>query len=441
MATLTATTTTANDAFGYKEGASWPPTTLFTVGSDPDLYVSYAKFFSTYYNDCTVLRFDTSSLGSGATISSAVLKMYVVARTNTDGFSLTGEYFDYGGDAMVTGDHTVSIASGSSIFSAAAISGLSTSAYKSLTLTDTSGISKTGFTGIRLSTNGSGTPTGDNSVQFQSAGGANKPTLEVTYTSGGTTYTQTISATSTGTPAIVNQARLRLAATSSATAAIVKQAAIRVASSATGAGALVKQAAIRVAASSTGTAAVATLKAVLVTIAATATGTGALVKQAGIRVAGAATGTGALVKRVALTLASTSSATAALVKRAAVRVAASSTGTAAMASMKVALVTIAATATGTAAMVRRVSLTVAAAATGTPALVKRVAITITRTATGTAGLVGSLLSAPGTVVAAALRAFFRRRTKVATSTDAVAVIAVDAAPVAAITTSAEEMTP
>jgi len=107
------------------------------------------------------LRFDTSGLPNDAVITAARIGSQG-GTTRTDGvdnFQVRGDYYDYGGGAAVTADFTLDIAT--SIFPQVDIS--SWIDGFSVDFTDLTGISKTGFTGVRIGLS-SGTPTVTNNL-------------------------------------------------------------------------------------------------------------------------------------------------------------------------------------------------------------------------------------------------------------------------------------
>lgn len=182
-------TANADDGSGYYQSASWPPSggtwTNTTGGSG---WVS--KIVSgDYFNDITLLRFDTSSIPDDATIDSAVLKLYCISKQDVGSYALVGDYYDFGGTPTVAGDWVETASP--SIWSALDLGSITTSAVNNITLTDLTGISKTGYTGIRL-TLSSGTPVDaslEGSLEFAMLDHATlqEPQLEVTYTVGSST--------------------------------------------------------------------------------------------------------------------------------------------------------------------------------------------------------------------------------------------------------------
>jgi hypothetical protein len=182
-------TSAANDGTGYKSGSSWPPAGAWTDYSDnSDNYLWIYKINNStsplYENDLTFLRFDTSSIADGSTVTGAVLKLYAISKTDNDNFGVVGDYYDFGGEPTVDADYTEY--STPSIWTAVDLSAITASAVNDFTLTDLTGISLSGYTGIRV-TLSSGTPGighgQDSSVAWAAYEHASQePRLEVTYT-------------------------------------------------------------------------------------------------------------------------------------------------------------------------------------------------------------------------------------------------------------------
>jgi hypothetical protein len=139
---------------------------------------------STYYVYCGLLKWDTSSLGAGATVTSAVLKMYPTFKVNQGSLSLRGEYYAWDGSSA--SDHTADSTSGTTAFNAVTLSSITTSANNDFTLVNLSNVNKTGETKIRLHITGT-TPTNLNELSIASFDHSTlqEPRLEVTYTLSG----------------------------------------------------------------------------------------------------------------------------------------------------------------------------------------------------------------------------------------------------------------
>ena len=110
-----------------------------------------------------LLRFDTSGLPDGATVTSATLKLHVSGRADADDRALMAEW--YPGSSWPIDAADFSLASSGSALAGADLSGLSVGAVNSLVLSGLSSVSTTGSTGLRLHVSG-GQPAGDNYVQI-----------------------------------------------------------------------------------------------------------------------------------------------------------------------------------------------------------------------------------------------------------------------------------
>lgn len=139
--------------------------------------------------DCQLLnnylRWDTSSIPDSATITSAVLKIYVQSQSFPDTVKVAFDFYDFGGTPSTSGDWQQTPA-GDAI-AAFGAGTLTDGVVNSISLTGLTGISKTGFTGLRGSTDSRPTAgPGGTYVNFASYDHASQPApqLEVTYTTG-----------------------------------------------------------------------------------------------------------------------------------------------------------------------------------------------------------------------------------------------------------------
>lgn len=175
-------TTNANDSTGEYQHSSWPPNAGTWVDDSGLDSIYAAKHFvsPTYYGVDGYLRFDTSSLPDAATITSASLKLYCIDKNDNNNYSLVGDYYDFGGSPTVAGDYVETASP--SIFAAVDLGAIGIG-LNTINLTDLTGISKTGITGIRL-TLSSGTPTLLNHVRFAALEHTSltEPQLVVNYT-------------------------------------------------------------------------------------------------------------------------------------------------------------------------------------------------------------------------------------------------------------------
>lgn len=134
---------------------------------------------SQFHQSVGLLQFDTSSLPDNAAITSATLRVYPNFLSFVNSRSLVGEYFTWN---STSGDWTVT-APGSPILSKA-LSTFTTGVTNDISVTDFSGISKTGTTYLRLQISG-GQPTGNNTLWFDSFESSNpEAKLIVTYNLG-----------------------------------------------------------------------------------------------------------------------------------------------------------------------------------------------------------------------------------------------------------------
>lgn len=151
-----------------------------------------------YYCDRNAASFDTSSLGAGATIVSAVLSFYGNTTNFSNPSSTSMEIVGFTPANLGTFVDADWTQFGSTAFATGiAFSSLNQSGWNDFTLNSSglAAINKTGVTafGIVSGLDFSNTAPGfgaDNIFEFQSAEGANKPKLVVTYTVGGVPFTK-----------------------------------------------------------------------------------------------------------------------------------------------------------------------------------------------------------------------------------------------------------
>ena len=158
--------------------------------------VGYTFSDPTWYNYRSFLPFDLTSL-SGATITAATLNIYISAKDIQGAFGSSVYVVTSGQSSLTslaTGDYNTSIGTTSLATTTPTCSGLSTSAYLSLTL-NASGLAaltpggsakfcvrnSIDFTGASPVAYTFGSPNYD-SVTFQTSEGTNKPYLSITYT-------------------------------------------------------------------------------------------------------------------------------------------------------------------------------------------------------------------------------------------------------------------
>ena len=150
-------------------------------------------FSGEYIIDRSVIHFDTSSLGAGATITAATLRIYVNSKSDADndGISVVNSQiasntaivnadFDQVGDAVTTPTKFASDID---------LGSITTGAYNEFALNAAglAAISKTGITKLGLRTVNDcaeTTPTGRSFINIDGNGGTNEPELVVTFTPG-----------------------------------------------------------------------------------------------------------------------------------------------------------------------------------------------------------------------------------------------------------------
>lgn len=166
--------------------SSYPPDTATVVDTAYALMYVIKRYLSTKYAIYNaLLRFDTSSIPDAATITSAYLKLTSDYSTSGDARTLCGEYYSF--TSIAAADYTAS--NSYSAFSLALSSVVTddTADNNSILLTSpNTNISKTGYTGFRLTIDG-GTPSGNNTTEFWSndwSESGKRPHLTVTYSTG-----------------------------------------------------------------------------------------------------------------------------------------------------------------------------------------------------------------------------------------------------------------
>ncbi|HUF83979.1 MAG TPA: PKD domain-containing protein, partial [Acidimicrobiia bacterium] len=128
-----------------------------------------------------LLRFDTSALPDGATVTSAVLRLHVTGGTSADARSLVAEWYDPSAWPIDAGDYTATAAG--TAHAGTPIGSLALGVQNDLPLQNLVEISTTGLTAVRLHVDG-GQPTGENKVSFAALENTSQPEAQliVTYT-------------------------------------------------------------------------------------------------------------------------------------------------------------------------------------------------------------------------------------------------------------------
>jgi hypothetical protein len=180
------------DGFCEKEGVtgSWPPAgstvTTTNVTSDFGGLTRKGSFDVGFnVNVVSLLRFDTSALPDGATVTAAVLRLSITGKATSEAFPLNVEYYDSGA-AISDDDYTVTPGSTGAQVAAATWQAWATTGTVDISLGNLASISLTGITGFRLGMVGTPSTGGDfdTRIQFAEFGHASRaiPQLIVTYT-------------------------------------------------------------------------------------------------------------------------------------------------------------------------------------------------------------------------------------------------------------------
>lgn len=173
----------ANDGYLYTESSNgaWPPSGSPVPAMSGGVVLTKQGDDFSELNRTGFLRWDTSSIPDGATIKSVVLRMWASSRAGT--IQLKGDYLSSwhgsGGNVPNATDYVTDIP-GTSIFTPKAISAFTLNAWNVIALNDLSGISKTGYTYIRLALGAFSS--GSEQIGFDSIGQSRPPRLSVTYT-------------------------------------------------------------------------------------------------------------------------------------------------------------------------------------------------------------------------------------------------------------------
>lgn len=179
-------TTTFAVAAGGSDGdvnrgssAAYPPSTAESVDTTNTLLTISRGLSGGFYAVWVVLMtWDTSSIPEGSTLTAAELDIYSEGGTSGNARSLTAEWYTVG--TIDAADYTAT--AGTTALAGSAISGLTGAGIKTLPLDNTTGVSTSGQTGLRLHVSGA-VPTTDNYLQMASFDHAThqEPRLLVTY--------------------------------------------------------------------------------------------------------------------------------------------------------------------------------------------------------------------------------------------------------------------
>jgi hypothetical protein len=159
------------------QSAGYPPAGTPTVNvAGKTMTAGRRLAFNAYGVYVPLLRFDTSGLPAGATVTGATLKLYVNKWVSADARNLVAEWAPSAVWPLVSSDWALN--STASALAGVAISSLQASAVNSFVLTGVSNVSTSGFTSLRLHVDG-GQPAGDNYVQFASFEDSNSPAAQL----------------------------------------------------------------------------------------------------------------------------------------------------------------------------------------------------------------------------------------------------------------------
>lgn len=176
----------ANDKYVFVSAAAYPPSGTPTHQSAAtSIYAQRDLSAPNYFITNAEMKWDTSSLPDNAIPSSALLRVYVVSKSNADSLSATLDWYIFNGSAA-----DYSAAPLTTAHAGTALSAIGTSATYDFALTNLSNISVAGFTGLRMhiaQRASDAAPTGANNLIMASFDDATlvEPQLIVTYTTGG----------------------------------------------------------------------------------------------------------------------------------------------------------------------------------------------------------------------------------------------------------------
>jgi hypothetical protein len=164
---------------GYVDysGTGYPPSYNAAIANN-DPYTSRSNTGSGQYDICVgLLNFNTSSLGAGAVVTAATLKLWTYLQNNADSLNLNADYYNWGASPDSTDfANPVGTDAGSK-----SLATLAYGAYTSITLGNLSNIDVSGTTYIRIGVSGA-SPSGMNDVITYGYDKANPPQLVITYT-------------------------------------------------------------------------------------------------------------------------------------------------------------------------------------------------------------------------------------------------------------------
>ena len=146
------------------QSAGYPPVgAVSAVGVRSFFTVARRAAFGNYKVFVGLLRFDTSALPDGATVTSAVLRLHVRGKADGDNRGLVGEWYGASNWPIDAGDW--SLDSSGSALAAVDLTGIPVGSVSSFDLVGLGSVSRTGSTGLRLHLSG-GQPSADNYLQL-----------------------------------------------------------------------------------------------------------------------------------------------------------------------------------------------------------------------------------------------------------------------------------
>jgi hypothetical protein len=165
-------------------GSGYPPVGAVAGNTSGSFVTTGRRFvFGGYDVFNALMRFDTSAIPDGATVTGATLRLQVTAKQNADARNLVAEWYDSANWPIDGGDYA--LGSSANALAGSAIAQIVVGSQNDFALSGLGSLSKTGFSGLRLQVDG-GQPSGDNFVQVASFDHATlpEPQLVVTYTTG-----------------------------------------------------------------------------------------------------------------------------------------------------------------------------------------------------------------------------------------------------------------
>ncbi len=170
-----------DDGYVQARGPSYPPAGTPSSNRTATTVTVGRRLLSNYRVLAGLVRFDTSALPDRATVTSAILRLYVTAKADNDNRNLVAEWYAATSWPIDAGDYALT--STASALAGADITAIRTGVQSSFSLLAPSNVSKSGHTALRLHVDGD-QPTGDNYVNIASWDNSSQPEpqLIVTYT-------------------------------------------------------------------------------------------------------------------------------------------------------------------------------------------------------------------------------------------------------------------